>query len=996
MQVGQQLVDVEVRDAEGLVVDGNTLITVNKVPPTLTATGPATSNEGATYTLNLAETDPVPSEVIVSWNVNWGDGTFSHYTVNPAQANSKVTATHVYLDNGTYTTSETATDGDGDTYMDNPVTVQVLNVPPSLQGVTLTPEINENGFANLSGRISDPGILDNFTLTVNWGDGNAAHPDISTYALAAGTLNFDVSHQFLSPGNYTVSTFVTDKDNGVSPTVTLGLKVDDLPPVLAPIAVNPVQTFEGGRVVTVSGSYTDVGTLDTHIVTINFGDSTIMSSTDPGTTIVINALNRTFTATHEYLDNPPVGTPGSAYTISAVVTDNYGLSSNTETAKVEVDNVAPIFAGVFLNGTGAASPVNGQIPSTITINEEGVVTIVGSFRDPGILDTEKVSINWNDPGTPSQLVTAVRDASDPTLWHFTASHEYVRDNPGGIYMPVREISMTATDKDGGTKTVHAVITIAHIEPIIDDLTLSPPTVLAGGEVVLTGHITDSGLHPIADIVIDWGDGSAPVSLADSEVSYNVLTKTFTAEHQYLNNGVAGLHIDLIRVSAFDDDTGFASAHVPIEVTVIPPIGGTSFLAAIIPQSQLGPPVLLANAPFQFQSTVFTSYDVLDGGRPVLPLFVAQGEPVELPLNLAELGTDLSRIEIDWGDGNKQTITDPGSGSIDVAHAYPHIVGDDEIATGSLSPEGADGSGNTEVIVKAFRKGPDGHNELTSITRYRIEVQGTAPHVDKFTFHRGNGADGDVDTLDGRIAYRGLPDSVTVSLAWSDGTTSDGVIQAKDGEFWFSAVHNYAGKAPSTMVGLRFVNTANAKVLGFFEIKPQSSTMLDPASPPNQTPTSNQRHGDATPAHRSNRALAFHTPGGSAVTKPDLALMFGAGALAIAGGLQKRNARPGVGRTSESGHDASLTVEPPSLWLDRSLANTIRRQRAGSASPVQTGRPIVTAKPDWLAMPYRVPAATSADGIDGLGGWQEVDGWLVASDRGAVQAADAADWLVVRE
>ena len=64
LQVGQQLVDVEVNDAEGLVVDGNTLITVNKVPPTLTATGPATSNEGSTYTLNLTELDPIPSEVI--------------------------------------------------------------------------------------------------------------------------------------------------------------------------------------------------------------------------------------------------------------------------------------------------------------------------------------------------------------------------------------------------------------------------------------------------------------------------------------------------------------------------------------------------------------------------------------------------------------------------------------------------------------------------------------------------------------------------------------------------------------------------------------------------------------------------------------------------------------------------------------------------------------------------------------------------------------------
>jgi hypothetical protein len=871
-------------------------------------------------------------------------------------------------------------------------------VPPSLQNVAVTSPIDENGFASLSGRISDPGILDNFVLTVNWGDAGAGQPpDIVTYNLAAGTLNFDVSHQFLSPGNYTVSTFVTDKDGGVSPTTALALQVNDLPPVLAPIAVQPAQTDEGGHVVTVSGSYTDPGTLDTQTVTINFGDGTVMSSTDPDSTIVINTINRTFTATHLYLDNPPVGTPGSAYTISAVATDNYGLSSNTETAKVEVDNVAPIFAGLTLNGTQGASPVNGQIPSTITINEEGVVTIVGSFRDPGILDTETVSINWNDPGVAPQLVTATRDPNDPTLWLFTASHQYVRDNPGGVYMPVREISVTAADKDGGTSTVDANITIAHIEPVIDSLILNPPTILANDVVVLTGHITDSGLHPVANIVIDWGDGSAPATLADSEISYDALTNTFTAEHQYLNTGVSGLHVDLIRVSMTDDDTGFASANVPIQIMVITSTDFTGFVSFINlegPPTGAGLPAPAQVPQFQFQSTGYTPYDVLDGGRPVLPLHAEQGSPVELPLNFADLGgADLSNIEIDWGDGNVQTLNNPGSNSVDVAHAYPHIVGDDEIATGSLSPSGSDDSSGTEVVVKAFRKGINGRKELTSITHYRIELDGVAPRVDKFSLNRVEGADGDIDTLDGRIAYPALPNSVAVSVTWSDGTTSDGLIELKNGEFWFSAVRNYAGKAPSSLVSLQFINTTNSKIVGSFAIKPQSTT-LNPVSSPIQGPPSNQRHGEATPAHRSNHAFALHTPSGVAVTKSDLALMFGAGALAVGGGPQKATARVGVGGQADN---ASPIVAQPSLWLDRSLAKAVRRQKVRSTDQEQTAQPAIAATASgWLATPYRVPAAVSADGIDDLGGWHEVDDWLVASDHGAVRPADAADWLIVRE
>jgi hypothetical protein len=630
---------------------------------------------------------------------------------------------------------------------------------------------------------------------------------------------------------------------------------------------------------------------------------------------------------------------------------------------------------VTLNGTQAASPVNGQIASTITINEEGVVTIIGSFRDPGVLDTETVSINWNDPGVPPQLVTAVRDPNDPTIWTFTASHQYVRDNPGGIYMPVRDIAITATDKDGGTTTVDAKITIAHVNLIIDDLSLSPSAIVTGTAVkghvvVLTGHITDIGLHPISDIVIDWGDGSAPSTLASADVTYDPLTNTFTAEHQYLNPGAAGVYVDLIKVSAFDDDTGFASADIPIKFKVVPPIESTLvppidfalLVAPPIPQTPLGGPVVLEGTPFVFQSTVFIPIDVPSGGRPVWPLNVAQGAPIDLPLNLADLGPDLSRIDIDWGDGNIQTLDDPGSGSIDVAHAYSHIVGDDEIATGTLSPDADHDNGRTEVVVRAYRKGADGRDELKSITRYRIEVDGMSPHVDGFSFHRVGGTNGDVDTVSGRISYRGLPSSVAVAVVWSDGTTSDGAIEMRDGECWFSATHNYAGEAPVALVGLRFINTANSRILGSFEIKPRPSTGLDPVAP-TPAPASGQRHGDAGPAQRMNRALALHTPGSSAMTKSDIALMFGAGTLGVA-------ARP-------------------SLWLDRSLAKAIRRQPAPPPGLAPKGTPVAVANSAWLAAPYRVSG-------DDLGGWHEVDDWLMASDHGTRPATDATDWLIVRE
>ena len=561
-------------------------------------------------------------------------------------------------------------------------------------------------------------------------------------------------------------------------------------------------------------------------------------------------------------------------------------------------------------------------------------------------------------------------------------------------MPVREINITATDKDGGISSVNAVITIAHVEPVIDSLTLNPPVIIAGDEVVLTGIITDSGLHPVADIQIDWGDGTGLSSLANSTVTYDAATHTFTAVHQYLNDGSGELHFDQIKVALFDDDRGFAFGHTFIQIVALPNSdGGAGFLGEFIPQTPLGAPVVQAVGPFEFQSTVFTPIDVASGGLRVIRIATAQGAPIDLPLNLAELGgDDLSQIQIDWGDGNTQTLNNPGNGSIDIAHNFQHIVGDDEIATGALVPAGSDSNGQKEVVVKAFKKDADGHNVLASITRYRIVVEGTSPHVDRFSLHRTEGADGDIDTLDGRIDYRGLPDSVAVSIVWSDGTTSNGTIEKRNGEFWFSAVRNYAGKAPPALVSLRFMSTANSKIIGSFEIKPQSSTLLDPAAPSNHAPAPNQRHGDAAPVHGSNREIALHTPVGSAVTQSDLALMFGAGALAIAGGVQKRSAKPDAGQADEFDpelDDVPTSVEPAPLWVDRSLANAIRLQQAGPANPVQMRKPVVAAKPDWLATPYRVPAAGEVDG------WHEVDDWLLASNAVA-QAADTGDWLVVRE
>ncbi len=135
---GQQIIHGQVMDEDGLVVDGYTSITVNEVPPTLTATGAPSLLEGGTYTLSLTASDPTSNDVIKSWDVNWGDGTIGHYVIDPSAPNGNISPTHVYGDSGKYTIKTSVTDSEA-TYQDSDVAVQVINVPPVLQNVTVAP-----------------------------------------------------------------------------------------------------------------------------------------------------------------------------------------------------------------------------------------------------------------------------------------------------------------------------------------------------------------------------------------------------------------------------------------------------------------------------------------------------------------------------------------------------------------------------------------------------------------------------------------------------------------------------------------------------------------------------------------------------------------------------------------------------------------------------------------------------------------------------------------
>lgn len=172
--------------------------------------------------------------------------------------------------------------------------------------------------------------------------------------------------------------------------------------------VNPVvnagqeQTVNEGDAVSFSGSYTDVGIVDTHTVSWDFGDGTTET----------NTLN----PTHVYADN-------EVYTVTLTVTDDDG-GVGTDTVKVTVKNVNPILGEII-------SPID-------PVSLSSQLTTSCTFTDAGSSDTHTGIWSWGD-GTSSPGFISETKGEGTVIGEHTYSE-------AGIY----RVTITITDNFGGS------------------------------------------------------------------------------------------------------------------------------------------------------------------------------------------------------------------------------------------------------------------------------------------------------------------------------------------------------------------------------------------------------------------------------------------------------------------------------------------------------------------------------------------------------------------
>jgi YVTN family beta-propeller protein len=357
-------------------------------PPTVSAGGPYSGNEGSGFPLTATASDPNGDPVEFAWDLD-DDGQFD-------DANGAV-VTFFRPDDGTFTARVVGKDGNGGNATAS-TTVTIANVAPVVSAGS-GGTVAEGGTFSGSGSFTDPGA-DTWSATVNYGDGSGTQP------LALSGKTFALSHAYADDGSYTVSVTVADDDGG-SHTAQALVTVTNVAPV---VNAGPDATIDEGGTFSSAGSFADPGA-DTWSATVTYGDGA------PAQPLALSP-SRTFALGHAYADD-------GTYAVRVTVTDDDG-GTHTDQLLVTVKNVAPTITSVT-PGTTAPIAVGGG------------TAVAVAFTDPGTEDTHVGRIDC-DASTP-----AVDHTVSPATSPFSRTCSYAA---AGIYT----VAVTVTDDDGGSDT----------------------------------------------------------------------------------------------------------------------------------------------------------------------------------------------------------------------------------------------------------------------------------------------------------------------------------------------------------------------------------------------------------------------------------------------------------------------------------------------------------------------------------------------------------------
>ncbi len=512
---------------------------------------------------------------------------------------------------------------------------------------------------------------------------------------------------------------------------SLALAWNNTAPQDLALGLSAAKINENGAVL-LSGSFSDPNVIDTHTVTIDWGDGSAATTLNPAKGTYAFAG-----VSHQYMDNP---TGKTSYTITATVKDSQGDASLVTTS-IQVMNVTPTIS----------------IGADATINEGGTFNRAGSFADPGTLDATWVAeVDYGDGGAKQPL--ALSGAN------FTLAHLYADQ---GTYT----VTVYVKDKDNATGQASLTVTANNVLPTLAlNGALGSPTVAEGATLALPVIATynDAGTNAdeIQSWTINWGDGSSDAKSLPGHPG------TIGGSHTFADNGVY-----TVTVSVLDDVGPAVSKTFLVTVSnVAPTVTLDASLAT--PRSVIEGQTLTINKIATF----------------VDPGFANASNPINPPDGTEETFT--YTVNWGDGTASTigaPTITQVGGPGTPTAGQFgaSHVYADDGLYTATVTV--ADDDGAVSVLrtfqVQVGNEAP----VVTSPVVNRSVGEGAVLSIPTLLTFTDRGYSNPSNPLQ---APNGSRETFTYSINWGDGTALDkgGVVnptQGAAGKLTTGAVENIA-------------------------------------------------------------------------------------------------------------------------------------------------------------------------------------------------------------
>ncbi|MGH7138759.1 MAG: TIGR03118 family protein, partial [Pirellulales bacterium] len=218
--------------------------------------GAISATEGATFTgavaaIASAISGAIPSDFTAT--INWGDGTSSAATLTPtANGGFLVDGSHVFHEEGAETIAVTVSDNASpSSTVSSTATVQVADAPlvPAAINIPVQQSLTIGDLQIAA--VTDTGggeAMDNYTATIDWGDGSTSPGVISVNGNTVSVLG---SHTYAVAGRFDVD--VTVNDAGGASTVVHSIVIVGSPP--------PTNLFVGSAFQDVLNRPADMGAL---------------------------------------------------------------------------------------------------------------------------------------------------------------------------------------------------------------------------------------------------------------------------------------------------------------------------------------------------------------------------------------------------------------------------------------------------------------------------------------------------------------------------------------------------------------------------------------------------------------------------------------------------------------------------------------------------------------------------------------------------------------